>query len=239
MPHATDAQELVRNDIFRSAWMFGVGAMDAYFCDAFSHCVACTLIAKQHQSSITFPDGIDDLRIPVSQILVQYDARENWKWRMASRVLMERENVLSLKTVKSRFNMFASPTNKFMGEACIDTWVALPTSHERLWGANFATYLTLPTTTKPERNAFDQARAVRRRHFETRFEEIIQRRHDCIHNCDRPKVSPQPIGSSRVIWAVDDVNWLVQQFNSWLDTEFPTSLTRMGCTATTIAHVQY
>jgi len=239
MPDGTAAARLLRYDLYRSAWMFGVGALDAYFCDAFSHCVACTLIAKQRQSTITFPDGIDDLRIPVSHVLARYDVRENWKWRMASRILMERENVLNLKTVKSRFNMFASPMNKFMGEACIDTWVALPTSNERLWGTNYAAYLALPTTTKAERNAFDQARATRRRHFESRFEEIIQRRHDCIHNCDRPRVSPQAIGSSRVGWAVNDVEWLVRQFNAWLDSEFPASLTRMGCTATTIAHVQY
>lgn len=239
MPDGTAAARLLRNDLFRSAWMFGVGALDAYFCDAFTHCVACILIAKQHQPNITFPTGIDDLKIPVSQVLAQYDVRDNWKWRMASRILMEKENTLSLNTIKSRFNAFASTTNKFLGGACVDRWVALPTSNERLWGANFAAYLALPTGTRAEQSAFEHARGVRKRHFEARFEEIIQRRHDCIHNCDRPRVSPQAIGSSRVTWAVNDVEWLVHQFDAWLDAEFPVSLARMGCTATTIAHVQY
>ncbi len=239
LPHGTAAHRLLREDLFRSAWMFAVGALDAYFCDAFSHCVACTLIAKEHQASVTFPTRIDELKIPVSQVLKAYAVRDNWRWRMASRQLMERENVLSLATVKSRFNIFAASGNKFLSDHCIDAWVALPSSNERIWGPNHAVYLTLPTGTRAQRKTFESERAKRRRAFEARFEEVIQRRHDCIHNCDRPKVSPQPIGSSRVAWAISDIQWLITQFNLWIDAEFPQFLTSIGCTLTTIAHVQY
>jgi hypothetical protein len=32
LPHGTPAEQLLRGDLWRSAWMFGIGALDAYFC---------------------------------------------------------------------------------------------------------------------------------------------------------------------------------------------------------------
>jgi hypothetical protein len=36
LPQGTAAEQLLRGDLLRSAWMFGVGALDAYFCDAYT-----------------------------------------------------------------------------------------------------------------------------------------------------------------------------------------------------------
>jgi hypothetical protein len=33
LPHATHTEQLLRSDLLRSAWMFAVGALDAYFCE--------------------------------------------------------------------------------------------------------------------------------------------------------------------------------------------------------------
>ncbi|MGO8902323.1 MAG: hypothetical protein ACLQU5_28835 [Isosphaeraceae bacterium] len=33
LPAATPAEQMLRSDLLRSAWMFSVGALDAYFCD--------------------------------------------------------------------------------------------------------------------------------------------------------------------------------------------------------------
>ena len=46
--------------------------------------------------------------------------------------------------------------------------------------------------------------------MEDRFREIFQRRHDCIHNCDRPRVKPQPLTAADVVRRVlEDVEFLV------------------------------
>jgi hypothetical protein len=44
LPQATEAERLLRSDLFRSAWMFAVGALDAYFCDAYTDVVAASII---------------------------------------------------------------------------------------------------------------------------------------------------------------------------------------------------
>lgn len=35
LPRGTPAEQLLRADLLRSAWMFAVGALDAFFCDAY------------------------------------------------------------------------------------------------------------------------------------------------------------------------------------------------------------
>jgi hypothetical protein len=34
LPQTTEPERMLRSDLFRSAWMFAVGALDAYFCDS-------------------------------------------------------------------------------------------------------------------------------------------------------------------------------------------------------------
>ena len=52
LPHGTPAEQLLRSDLLRSAWMFGVGALDAYFCDAYTDIVAATIIAKSRHTAL-------------------------------------------------------------------------------------------------------------------------------------------------------------------------------------------
>ena len=44
-----DAEKLLRSDLLRSAWMFAVGALDAYFCDAYTDIIAATASSKSRQ----------------------------------------------------------------------------------------------------------------------------------------------------------------------------------------------
>jgi hypothetical protein len=46
LPQATPAAQLLRSDLLRSAWMFTVGALDAYFCDAYTDIVAASIIGR-------------------------------------------------------------------------------------------------------------------------------------------------------------------------------------------------
>ena len=105
LPHATSAGKLLRSDLLRSAWMFAVGALDAYFCDAYTDMIAATAGSKSRQPTITLPEWVYEVKFPLRAILEEYD-NENWRWRMAARKMMERENVISLKAVQDLFNKF-------------------------------------------------------------------------------------------------------------------------------------
>src|SRR5579863_8877984 len=109
LPNATAAEQLLRADLLRSGWMFAVGALDAYFCDAYTDIVAATIIAKSRHPALTLPEFFQDIRFPVRAILEPYANNVNWRWRMAARKMMERENVLSLSAVQTLFNKFFRP----------------------------------------------------------------------------------------------------------------------------------
>ncbi len=48
--------------------------------------------------------------------------------------------------------------------------------------------------------------------FEARFKAIFQRRPDCIHNCDRPRMSPQALDKGgTVLKVIQDVVYLVHR----------------------------
>jgi hypothetical protein len=51
----TPEQHLLRSDLLRSAWMFAVGALDAYFCDAYTDIVAATIISKSRHPAMALP----------------------------------------------------------------------------------------------------------------------------------------------------------------------------------------
>ena len=73
-----------------------------------------------------------------------------------------------------------------------------------------------------------------------RFEKIIQRRHDCIHNCDRPLVALQTLTKEGTVRnVIRHVRFLVTGCNSHLNTEFREFLLGLGCTPQTVSQVGY
>ena len=72
-------------------------------------------------------------------------------------------------------------------------------------------------TKDPAYNALDPAgkNAARRQaktHFQERYGDLFQRRHDCIHNCDRPRMSPQPIDKrGTLLNVIQDVEFFVNR----------------------------
>jgi len=52
LPAATPAEQMLRSDLLRNAWMFSVGALDAYFCDAYTDIVAATIISKSRHPAL-------------------------------------------------------------------------------------------------------------------------------------------------------------------------------------------
>ncbi len=232
LPQVTDEERLLRSDLLRSGWMFAVGALDAYYCDAYTDIVTATASSKSRQPAITLPEWVYDIKFPIRAILEQYD-NSNWRWRMAARKMMERENVISLSTIQTLFNKFFRKGHKFF-LGLLDGWISRPDAKIRLFGVSQVNYLAMSDADKHKgrENANDQ--------LEDRFRAIFQRRHDCIHNCDRPRMSPQPLDKGgTVLKVIQDIEYLVHRSDEHINSEFREFLRSAGCSAATIAQAGY
>lgn len=233
LPEATPADRLLRTDVLRSAWMLGVGALDAYFCDAYTDVVAATVIAKSRQPAVDIPGWFGEIKFPVRAILEPYANNVNWRWRMAAREMMARENVLSLDAAQRLFNRFFRDGRKWFGDV-LDGWILHPDATKRLLATTRGMYGALSAAGK------DAARRQARQRLHSRFAGIFQRRHDCIHNCDRPRVAPQPLARAEVVYQViDDVEFLVRRCDEHINAEFREFLLGLGCTPATVAQAGY
>jgi hypothetical protein len=233
LPASTYEESLFRSDLLRSAWMFAVGALDAYFSDAYSDVVAAAMISKCRHHPMNLPPFFYEIKFPVGALLREYDSNPNWRWRMAARRMMERTDMLRLGTIQTLFNKFFRKDHRFFGDL-LDEWIRHPASSKRLFGITPRAYQQLNSAgaTAARRDALDA--------MDDRFKTIIQRRHDCIHNCDRPRVSPQPLALAGTVQKViDDVEFLVMRCNEHIDREFRQFLVDAGCPTAVIAQVGY
>lgn len=227
MQTTSDAERLLQDDLFRSAWMFGVGAMDAYFCDAYISLLTRTLTAKSLQPTVKLPDFARKIELPVGAILQQYQ-RDNWRWRMAVRGLMEKDNVLQTDKIRKLFNPFvrANAGRKLFNEIT-ETWAARADATARMFGVTPQLF---------QAQFLQDAGAARKAagaNLAKRVKSIIQRRHDCIHNCDRPRSAPQTIRAGTSGNAIRDVEFFVTRCDELFDAEYPLFLTRIGADAIT------
>ena len=229
LPNASNAEKLLRSDILRSGIMFATGALDAYLCDAYSWVVGGTLIAKDIQKAIFLPPNFLEIQLPVTAYLAHYATRDRWRWRMAARRMMEKKNILNLSVVENLFGPFLPAKQKIYQNIILD-WVEAASNKNRLFGITSKEFAKM--TTK-QRNG-------RKRKFvdamKTRFKDsIFQRRHDCIHNCDRPKVALQALKSPGTVRnIIRDIRFFGTQFNGHLDTQFPLFLSELRFSAATI-----
>ena len=212
--------------------MFAVGALDAYYCDAYTDLIAATASSKSRQPSVVLPEWFYEVKFPLRAILEKYDS-ENWRWRMAARKMMERENVISLAAVQTLFNRFFRKGRRFFRDP-LDTWMSRPDAKVRLFGVLPTVYLAM---TPADKRA---AREVAIDQFEERFRTIFQRRHDCVHNCDRPRTSPQSLRTGgTVLKVIQDVEFLVYRSDEHINAEFRNFLVDVGCSAATISQARY
>ena len=215
----TEEDKLLRADVLRSAWMFSIGALDAYFCDVYSDIVAATMIAKQRQATVELPEFFLNIRFPVRALLEKYE-RLNWRWRIAAQDMMQKETVISLDRVQKLFNPFCRTGKKFFS-GLIEAWISHPDSHQRLFGMNSTDYMLLLTPKEK-----DEARKKAVEQLEDRFGILFQRRHDCIHSCDRPRLKQQNLSSSgTVLKVIRDVEFLVNRSDEHLTAEIREFLT--------------
>lgn len=209
----------LKGDLLRSAWMISVGAADAFYCDAYADLVSRTLRAKSHQSSGRLPDRLGGLRVPIVAVL---NSANSWQWRMAARELIEKESVLSIKEIKSLLNLFCREGHKLLTKDTIEPWVLHAGSRQRHFGMTRADY---NATTGSGRN---KAKETAIEKFGKRIQILFQRRHDCIHNCDRPKLAIQSITTDATTKAIEDISFLVGRSTEHLRGEYPQYLAARG-----------
>jgi hypothetical protein len=232
LPTRTDEERLLQSDLFRSAWMFAVGALDAYFCDAHTDIIAVALSSKNRQPTMVLPEFFYDIKVPVRAVLEEYN-NDNWRWRMAARKLMERENVLSLQAIQKLFNRFLKDDKKFFKEVLHD-WMSHADAKIRLFGHLRSSYLGLNEADRKT------ARRAALQKLDDRFAEIFQRRHDCIHNCDRPRMRPQDLKrGGTVLKVIQDIEFLVNRCDEHINREFRQFLVDANCNAATLAQSGY
>lgn len=232
MPAATSAESGLRSDVLRSAWMFAVGSLDAYFCDAYTDIIAATASSKSRQPTIVLPEWIYEIKLPLRAILEDYD-NANWRWRMAARKMMEKENFISLSAIQTLFNKFFRKGKKFFRDL-FDEWIMHVDSKQRLFGVSRLVYEGMTDAEKHD------AREDAVEQWEDRFRSIFQRRHDCIHNCDRPRISMQPLDKSgTVLKVIQDIEFLVERSNEHIESEFHEFLALAGCAPAIIAQAGY
>lgn len=153
--------------------------------------------------------------------------KKNWRWRLAARGLTEKDNVLSISKIKQLLNPFLSRGNKLFEAGTIDSLIKDHNAPQRLVGVS-----------KPVFRAFqgqnlNNARKAAASKLVVRIDGICQRRHDCIHNCDRPKLSLQPITESLCKKALDDIKMLVHFCDAHFESEYNKYLLTIGANAVT------
>ena len=222
---STIVEQEISDDVLRAALMMGVGACDAYFSDAYTDLIARALSAKQREMAVHIPDRLNNLKVPVTAVI--REGNSAWRWRMAARELMQDENVLSLEKIKKLFNHFFADGKKLLTVETIEHWILHSAAKSRMFGITATQYRALGASDK------NTARKKALKHFDDHFAHIFQRRHDCIHNCDRPKVALQRITGKTVEKRLTDVNFLVLRTHEALRDEFPNYLQRLGFSNTT------
>ena len=148
LPHATPADRLLQSDLFRSGWMFAAGALDAYFCDAYTWVVGGSLIAKDRDPGINLPAKLLEISLPVTAYLGHYAVNDRWRWRMAARRMMDDRNMLNLGAIEGAFKPFLPVGQKLYHDVIVG-WVTAAPAKERIFGI---TPLDFASLTAQQRN---------------------------------------------------------------------------------------
>lgn len=227
--HACELDEgMLKDDLLRSAWMIAVGASDAFFCDAYADLVTRTLRAKERQPNGNLQNRLNNLKVPVVAVL---SATGGWRWRMAAREIIEKENVLSIKQIKDLLNIFCREGNKLLVQETIEPWILHDDACIRHFGMSRQAY------SQNQGAAISKARKSALEHFGRKMQKIFQRRHDCIHNCDRPKYAIQAVSEGGAEKAIDDVHFLVSRCLDHIREEYPLYLKDRGFSGATRNYV--
>jgi DNA-binding ferritin-like protein len=222
----------LKDDIYRASWMIAIGALDAYFCDAFADILSKILIAKSIDNRVQLSPRVKSLKLPINSIVNAQNTTSNWKWRNAARDLIEKDNVLSIDKIKELFNHIMDEKNKILSKSMMEDWLINKSAKHRLMGISPTDYKKLSNSDK------EKKRKSMLEKLSNRYTSLIQRRHDCIHNCDRPKVSLTKISSTDVLKVIEDINFLITTLDGHIDKNLRRHLLSIGCNKTLVRRVK-
>jgi hypothetical protein len=116
----------------------------------------------------------------------------------------------------------------------LDSWIVHPQSDKRVFAITQAAYAALDPAGK------DAARRRTLDRMSERYGSIFQRRHDCIDNCDRPRVSPQPlVKGDTVMLVIEDIEFLMDRCDEHINAEFRQFLLDAKCPAAIVGLAGY
>jgi hypothetical protein len=203
--------ERLTNDIRLSAVAMAVGAMDAYFCDAYVDCLTSVLRAYANGNwEESWPKRYLKRELPAGKVLdsLREDAsrsdRPFWALRMVSREAMERDNMLSISRINSEFNPIL-PDSQKLWQRFVDKLIAY--DYKRFTGiySNELEELSGPELGKARKDAVQT--------FKERVGDTVQIRNDWIHNCGRPKVAIKDLTDQQALERIREINILVTEFD--------------------------
>jgi hypothetical protein len=199
----------VAADLARAAVAFAVGAMDAYLCDAYVDSLSRCLKAHRQGKISALPGPYGRELLPVGPLMAKhYTKKMNWALRMAARTRMERENLLQIARVRELLNPVLLSGQKLWIDI-IDAYIAV--GRKRL--TRYVAADLQPLTGDP----LQKKRQDASKRLLGRMGEIVQRRHDIVHNVDRPKSAPQKLTHGQARAMLRDVETFVSVLDDHLD----------------------
>ncbi len=198
------------NDIRLASVALAVGSMDAYLCDKYSDSLACVLQAYvQNSWKGRLPAEYARKELPAGEVLsTARKVRPLWSIRMASKKIMEKNSMLSISRLDDYFNGNL-PTGKKIWLDFIPSLVA----HNRKRLTKYASTDLVGISGGQLINRKKEAIAATKK----RISSIIQRRHDWIHNCARPKNAIQQINNNSAENMIEDIETFVNDLDSYIE----------------------
>lgn len=203
---ATDVD--ASGDAARAGVVFAVAGLDAYLCDAYVDTLTRTMRACRNQGC-TLPGGYAKELLPAGPLFAaHYTQRANWALRMAARAVMEKDNLLQVSRVKDLLNPALPPGRKLWLDV-VPAYAALNRPRLTRHTAAHLAGLNEDVLAKATKEA---AAAIL-----GRIGTIVQRRHDIVHNCDRPRYAYQGMTPPQAKKMLADVVDFVAVLDTHLD----------------------
>lgn len=198
--------ERLYKDVRSSAVALAVGAMDAYFCDAYVDCLTSVLKAYYKGDwQGDLPPKYAKRELPAGEVLNFSRAnRPLWALRMAARKMMERNSMLSISEVNNHFNGILPNSQKLWNDF-VDSLV----QH----GYRSFTSIVQEDLDGLTGNELAKARNRAIKKFKGRISNTVQFRHDWIHNCGRPKEAIQDYTHGEARTRVREIRILIKEFD--------------------------
>lgn len=203
-------KQALHRDLRFSALAMAVGAMDAYFCDAYVDCFTSALKAySAGKWPGRLPAAYAKQKLPAGVVLdTSRKRRPRWAFRMAARAIMERDNMLAISRIPEEFNGILPSGQKLW--ACIADDLAW-------WGARRFTKYTYPELVRATGTRYSKVRKEIAANAMRRIAESVQIRHDWAHNCGRPKNAISRISYGQANARINEIGWLVSCFNDHIE----------------------